>query len=96
MVWAINFSVRNYDVVEASDGHECLDKIETENPDVILLDLTMPGLSGWAVLEALKQKSLVSWAPVIVLTGWVDSEIHDKAGRLGAAGALVSSSCYVA
>ena len=48
---SINLLARNYEVIEAADGSECLQLIQKEKPDVILLDLTMPVLSGWAVLR---------------------------------------------
>jgi len=49
----------------------------------------MPVLSGWAVLEAISRGSPPTSSPVIVLTGWVDDEIQDRAQVLGATGALV-------
>ena len=55
-LWAANLSARNYGVVEAGDGVECLSMIEEETPDVILLDLGMPIMSGWEVLENLREK----------------------------------------
>ena len=76
-------------MVEAANGRECLNMIRQEDPDVILLDLSMPVLSGWAVLEALNGGSLVIRAPIIVLTGWAGEEVQDRAQGLGAAGALV-------
>ena len=88
-LWAVNLSARCYDVAEAADGWECLNMIENERPDVILLDLGMPVLSGWAVLEALKEKLLLTQVPVIIVTGWADEGIGDRARQLGAVGALI-------
>ena len=88
-LWALNLSARGYEVVEATDGKECLTLILQEQPDVILLDLSMPVLSGWAVLKAIKDRSVVTSAPVIVLTGWADGEVEDRARRLGASCALI-------
>ena len=88
-LWAVNLLVRSYDVVEASNGRECLNLVEVEKPDVILLDLTMPVLSGWGVLELLHGKPEISRIPIIILTGWADAEIKEKARSLGASGALV-------
>ena len=87
-LWAINLSVRGYQVVEAADGQECLTMIEEEKPDLILLDLAMPVLSGWAVLEALEHKSPNKRTPVILVTGWTDDEIQDGARKLGVIGTL--------
>ena len=88
-LWALNLSARGYEVVEATDGKECLTLILQEQPDVILLDLSMPVLSGWEVLRALKERSVASSAPVIVVTGWADGEVQDRARRLGASCALI-------
>ena len=88
-LWAVNLSARSYEVVEAADGRQCLSMIAQENPDLILLDLSMPVLSGWAVLEAINRGSPPTSAPVIVLTGWADDEIQYRAQVLGATGALV-------
>ena len=88
-LWQVNLAARSYDVVVAADGRECLDKVEAERPDIILLDLSMPVLSGWAVLEALKGNAAVKNTAVIVLTGWADEEVHRQARQMGATGALV-------
>ena len=46
-------------------------------------------VSGWAVLEALKEKLLLTQVPVIIVTGWADEGIRDRARQLGAVGALI-------
>ena len=87
--WSINLSARGYDVVEASDGLECLSLIEEESPDVILLDLNMPLLSGWDVLDTLKAGGVVvTTGPVIVVSGLAGAEIESRARQLGAVGVL--------
>ena len=88
-LWQVNLAARSYDVVVAADGRECLEKVESERPDIILLDLSMPVLSGWAVLEALKGSAAVKNTAVIVLTRWADEEVHRQARQMGATGALV-------
>ena len=88
-LWQVNLAARSYDVVVAADGRGCLEKVESERPDIILLDLSMPVLSGWAVLEALKGSAAVKNTAVIVLTGWADEEVHRQARQMGATGALV-------
>jgi threonine synthase len=57
-----------YRIFEASDGAAGLDLVHRERPDVILLDLMMPGMDGFEVLEALKADEKVSDVPVIVIT----------------------------
>ena len=80
-LWAINLSARGYDVVQAVDGEECLALVEREGPDVILLDIGMPRVSGWEVLEELRGRSLR--VPVILVTAQDQMEVQGRARQLG-------------
>ena len=53
-------------------------------PDLILLDIEMPGMNGFEALEKLKAHRLWSAIPVIFLTGTTDAAIEEKSGKLGA------------
>jgi two-component system KDP operon response regulator KdpE len=64
---------RGYDVATAASGHEALASVDRRMPDVVLLDLTMPGLDGFAVCRALRERSTV---PIIVISA--RGEEHDK------------------
>jgi two-component system cell cycle response regulator DivK len=55
-------------LLEASDGQEALDTIQAESPDLVLLDIQMPSLDGFAVLRAMRSWSPPSGAKVIGLT----------------------------
>jgi threonine synthase len=57
-----------YHIFEAHDGAEGFEMIQRERPDLILLDLMMPGMDGFQVLEALKADEELSKVPVIVVT----------------------------
>ncbi len=57
-----------FDVIEASDGDEALDRIRADHPDVLLLDLTMPKIDGFQVLESLKEDPDTLSMPVVLLT----------------------------
>jgi len=58
-----------YDVIEAHDGQEAWEKIQTESPDVVLLDLNMPKMNGFEVLKALRDHPpLGKWQPVIIIS----------------------------
>jgi len=58
-----------YDVVTAQDGQEAWEKIGAESPDIILLDLMMPKMDGYAVLEKLRREPPVAkWQPVIIVS----------------------------
>lgn len=57
-----------YVVTEALSGEECLKKVNEKKPDLILLDIMMPGMDGWQVLEQLKRNESVRDVPVAMLT----------------------------
>lgn len=57
-----------YDVVSAFDGEEALLQIKQHNPDVILLDLMMPKLNGFEVLQRIRQDFQDKWRPVIIVS----------------------------
>jgi two-component system cell cycle response regulator DivK len=56
-------------VEEAENGHQALDKAFTMRPDVIVMDLSLPGLDGWEATRRLKQDPRTRDIPVIALTG---------------------------
>ncbi|MCX9010224.1 MAG: response regulator [Candidatus Methanoperedens sp.] len=66
----------NYIVIEASDGYEAIKKSKTEMPELIILDLMMPGMDGIEVCSQLKKDELTEKIPVIMLTA--RDEIRDK------------------
>ena len=66
----------------ASSGFEALDKMKEGLPDLIILDVMMPGMSGFEVIERLRKVPETSRIPIMVLTGY--SEAAQKARKLGA------------
>jgi DNA-binding response OmpR family regulator len=59
-----------YDFVEAHNGHEALDLALTLRPDLVILDLMLPGASGLEVLSGLRKHLPVGETPVIVMSAW--------------------------
>jgi two-component system cell cycle response regulator DivK len=57
-----------YEVIEAEDGEQALDRARTGNPDLILLDLQMPVLDGYGVLAALRGDARFQRLPILALT----------------------------
>ena len=57
-----------YDLVTAKDGKEAIEKAATEQPDLILLDVVMPHLTGFEVLEELRAHESTKTTPVILVT----------------------------
>lgn len=76
---------QGYSVATASDGEEALQLIRSEQPDIIVLDLIMPKLQGFDVLQILKQDTLTSDIPVIVLSSLTQEQDKQEALDLGAA-----------
>jgi len=58
-----------YDVITAENGEEALEKVESEGPDLILLDVMMPELDGFAACAKLKASPESKGIPVVLLTG---------------------------
>ena len=78
-----------YDVEVAPAGGEALVAIQRNPPDLLLLDLEMPGLDGLEVLRILKSEKVCQGVPVIMLTGESDVHYVARARELGAAGYLL-------
>ena len=73
-----------YTVAEAADGIQALDAVDRHAPDVILLDLNLPGLDGYSVLQQLRSRAATSGIPVIVLTAKGDEDNEVRVFQLGA------------
>jgi two-component system, cell cycle response regulator len=73
-----------YDVIEAYDGEETLEKVQTENPDLILLDIMMPKLSGFEVCKKLRANDRTKNIPVIMITALHEMDDRIKGIEAGA------------
>ena len=73
-----------HEVILTTDGQEGLDTARRIRPDLVLLDMMLPGLSGTGVLEALKSHPATADVPVVVLTG-LSRKNEEKLLRAGAA-----------
>jgi DNA-binding response OmpR family regulator len=80
----VNLEAEKMDVIEAADGPSGVEKAREERPDVILLDVMMPGLDGWRVAEELLQDDRTSRIPIIFLTA--RAEFRDRARGLDIGG----------
>ncbi len=80
-----------FDVSVAITGDEALRKAQTEVPDLILLDLILPGKDGFLVLEELKQKEATKHIPVVILSNLGQQTDIDRGKLLGAVDYLVKS-----
>jgi DNA-binding response OmpR family regulator len=80
----VNLEAEGISVVEAGDGPSGLAMASSEQPDVILLDVMMPGLDGWGVAEALLEDEQTAEIPIIFLTA--RAEFRDRARGLDIGG----------
>jgi CheY-like chemotaxis protein len=69
---------RGYDVVEACDGQEALTVIEQTRPDILLLDIGMPKMDGFAVVRELRQDPRLAKLPVIAVTAYAMQGDREK------------------
>jgi len=91
---ALNIELLNagFEVLVAADGKSGLNLIKANKPDLVLLDLLLPKMDGYAVLTALKKDSKVKNIPVIILSNFGEPENIKKAMGLGAVDYFVKSS----
>jgi DNA-binding response OmpR family regulator len=73
----VNLEAEGMDVLEAADGPTGLEKARAETPDVVLLDVMMPGLDGWRVAEELLDDPRTEEIPIVFLTA--RAELRDRA-----------------
>jgi type II secretory ATPase GspE/PulE/Tfp pilus assembly ATPase PilB-like protein/CheY-like chemotaxis protein len=73
-----------YIVAEASDGVQALDQVDRVGPDIVVLDLNLPGLDGYGVLSHLRSRPATASIPVIVLTAKGDEDNEVRVFELGA------------
>jgi DNA-binding response OmpR family regulator len=80
----VNLEAEKMEVLEAGDGPTGLEKARNEEPDVVLLDVMMPGLDGWQVAEELLGDERTNSIPIIFLTA--RAEVRDRARGLDLGG----------
>jgi len=84
-------STVGYTAILAIDGEEGLEKIKKEKPDIVLLDLILPGINGFEVLEKYKSEPGISSIPAIILSNLGQREDIEKGLKLGAKDFLVKA-----
>jgi CheY-like chemotaxis protein len=69
--------------IGASSGEEALRILETETPTLIIIDLALPGIDGWGLLGALKNKRALSNIPRVAITAYHTAEVANQAIEKG-------------
>ena len=78
------FMAKSFKVESADGGNAALEKLKTLKPDIIILDLMMPGMDGFEVCRVIKDTPALKETPVIVLSALPSSKNREKVSELGA------------
>jgi len=89
--YRLKLSKQGWEVAIARDGQEALDYLKSRQPDLVLLDLIMPNVDGFAVLEAIRTQPNLSHIPIIVASNLGQKEDINRALSLGAKDFVVKS-----
>ena len=81
----------NFDIVEAVDGESGLKTLKEQKPDLVLLDLILPGIDGFEVLTKAKDDAMLALIPVIILCNLGQREDVERGLKLGAVDYLVKA-----
>ena len=89
LLCSVNLGASGVDVLEAANGDAGLELARTEQPDLVLLDVMMPGRDGWDVARALAADPRTQEIPVVFLTARADPADREMGERLGGVGYIV-------
>jgi len=93
--YAAKLKKEDFEVILASDGEEVFDKVKSEKPDIVLLDIVMPKKNGFDVLYDLKQDQETKKIPVVILSNLGQEEDIRKGKDLGADDYLIKSNIAI-
>ena len=72
-----------FEILSAKSGKQCLKIMETEIPDIILLDIMMQDMSGWETFNNIREKSLLKNVPIVFITARTDESAKNAGSFLG-------------
>lgn len=90
-MYTTKFELEGFEVSSAEDGQKGLEMVKKDRPDIILLDILMPKMDGFAVLDALKKDKETVDIPVILLTNLGQKDDVKKGFEKGAVGYLIKA-----
>lgn len=79
----VNLKMEGHEAVTAADGNEALEVVARTHPDVVLLDMMLPGLDGWEVTSRLKGDSETKSIPIVALSARAMQADIDRGRELG-------------
>lgn len=83
-IFSVALKMKGYDVIHVADGSEAVEKAISEKPDLIILDIILPGMSGLDILKELKENEETKKIKVVMLTNFGTDDNVNKAMELGA------------
>jgi len=75
----VSLTIDGYNVIQRVDGESGLEAAKNERPDLVVLDIALPGIDGWMVLELLRSDRITRDIPVLVVTAHDTAETRSKA-----------------
>ncbi len=90
-MYKLKLELDGYDVEVASDGEKALEIARKDPPEMIFLDIRLPKLDGFGVLEALRRDSRTKGVPVVILSNYSEKQLIDRGLRLGALEYLIKT-----
>jgi DNA-binding response OmpR family regulator len=87
VVLRVNLTAMGVEPILAGDGRTAISRIQAERPDAVVLDVMLPGIDGWSVLEDLH--AMGDPVPIVVCSAKKDVEDMERARELGASGYVV-------
>lgn len=84
-MYSVELKIKGYDVLNVNDGLQALSKAKDYQPDIILLDIMLPGMNGLNILTELKADPQTAEIPIIMLTNYGSEDNVKKALESGAA-----------
>lgn len=84
-MYSVELKIKGYDVLNVNDGLQALPKTKDYQPDIVLLDIMLPGMNGLNILTELKSDPQTSEIPIIMLTNYGSEDNVKKALESGAA-----------
>lgn len=88
-LYELYLSTAGYDVDAAEDAYAALRLLEAQQPDIILMDLSMPGMDGWELTRLLKTRQATAGIPILVVTAHGHAADRERAFAAGCDGYLV-------
>lgn len=82
-VLTIQLKAMGYEVIEATTGEEGIEKAQANHPEIILMDLGLPGINGIEVTQRLKKNPATAAIPVIAHTAWSEESFRSEGEKAG-------------